>query len=68
VAELLDSIHDSEIVSRRDAAVLSFLKSNFENYRKQNDQLSEVLAELVQMLDLDGTGIDIYILLHLNQQ
>ena len=62
VAELLDGLRDTVIVSRGDAAVLSFMKSNFEKYCKQNDQLSEVLGELVQMLDLNGTGIDIFIL------
>lgn len=62
VAELLDGIHDSEIVSRRDVAVLSYLKSNFVDFQKQNNQLSAVLGELVKKLDFDGTGIDIYLL------
>lgn len=62
VAELLEGIHDTEIVSRGDAAVLSYLKANFEDFRKQNDQLSAVLGELVKKLDLDGTGIDIFLL------
>lgn len=62
VAELLEGIHDTEIVSRGDAAVLSYLKANFEDFRKQNDQLSAVLGELVKKLDLDGTGIDVYLL------
>lgn len=62
VAELLDVFHNSEIVSKRDAAVLNYLKLNTENFRKQNDQLSVVLGELVKKLDFDGTGIDIYLL------
>ena len=64
VAELLDGIsdHDIEIVSGRDAATLSFLKANYTDFQKNSEHLSVVLGELVQMLDLDGTGIDIYIL------
>ena len=67
VALLLDGIsdqdnHDIEIVSGRDAATLSFLKSNYTDFQKNSERLSVVLGELVKMLDLDGTGIDVYIL------
>lgn len=64
VAELLDGIsdHDIEIVSGRDAATLSFLKANYTDFQKNSERLSVVLGELVKMLDLDGTGIDVYIL------
>ena len=64
VAELLDGIsdHDIEIVRGRDAATLSFLKANYTDFQKNSERLSVVLGELVKMLDLDGTGIDIYIL------
>ena len=65
-AELLEELSSSErtttTISRGDAAILSYLRSNTENFRKQNDQLSAVLGELVKKLDLDGTGIDIYLL------
>lgn len=65
-SELLDGISsnnsDNEIVSSRDAAVLDFLKSNRDTFQKNNEQLSVVLGELVKMLDLDGTGLDIFIL------
>lgn len=65
-SELLDGISsnnsDNEIVSSRDAAVLDFLKSNRDTFQKNNQQLSVVLGELVKMLDLDGTGLDIFIL------
>jgi hypothetical protein len=54
--------HDIEIVSGRDAATLSFLKANYTDFQKNSERLSVVLGELVQLLDLDGTGIDIYIL------
>ena len=54
--------HDIEIVSGRDAATLSFLKANYTDFQKNSERLSVVLGELVRMLDLDGTGIDIYIL------
>ena len=64
VAEQLDGIsdHDIEIVSGRDAATLSFLKSNYDGFVQNSERLSVVLGELVKMLDLDGSGIDIYIL------
>lgn len=64
VAEQLDGMsnHDIEIVSGRDAATLSFLKANGTDFQKNSERLSVVLGELVKMLDLDGTGIDIYIL------
>ena len=64
VAEQLDGMsdHDIEIVSGRDAATLSFLKSNYDGFEQNSERLSVVLGELVKMLDLDGTGIDIYIL------
>lgn len=65
-SELLDGIlsnnSDNEIVSSRDAAVLDFLKSNRDTFQENNQQLSVVLGELVKMLDLDGTGLDIFIL------
>ena len=56
------SNHDIEIVSGRDAATLSFLKANYTDFQKNNERLSVVLGELVKMLDLDGSGIDIYLL------
>ena len=64
VAEQLDGMsdHDIEIVSGRDAATLSFLKSNYDGFVQNSERLSVVLGELVKMLDLDGSGIDIYIL------
>ena len=64
VAEQLDGMsnHDIEIVSGRDAATLSFLKANYTDFQKNSERLSVVLGELVKMLDLDGTGIDVYIL------
>ena len=64
VAEQLDGMsnHDIEIVSGRDAATLSFLKSNYDGFVQNSERLSVVLGELVKMLDLDGTGIDVYIL------
>ena len=63
VAELVDTVSsNSVLVSKTDAAVLSSLKESYDAYRKDNDQLSEVLGELVKMQDLDGSGIDTYIL------
>ena len=65
-AELLNGISennsDSEIVSSRDTSVLNFLKTNFETFQKNHEKLSVVLGELVRMLDLDGSGVDIYLL------
>ena len=65
-SELLDGISsnnsDNEIVSSRDAAVLNYLKSNHKTFQKNNEKLSVVLGELVKMLDLDGSGIDVYLL------
>ena len=65
-SELLDGISsnnsDNEIVSSRDAAVLNYLKSNHETFQKNNEKLSVVLGELVKMLDLDGSGVDVYLL------
>lgn len=62
VAELLDGIsdHDIEIVSGRDAAILSFLKSNYNGFVQSSKHLSVVLGELVKMLDLDGSSIDLF--------
>ena len=66
VAELIEGIsannNDSENVSSRDTTVLSFLKSNFETFQKNHEKLSVVLGELVKMLDLDGSGVDVYLL------
>lgn len=50
------------LVSKNDALTLRFLRENYEDYKKSNDQLAEVLGELVKMLDLDGSGIDAYLL------
>lgn len=65
-SELLDGISsnnsDNEIVSSRDAAVLNYLKSNHKTFQKNNEKLSVVLGELVKMLDLDGSGVDVYLL------
>ena len=65
-SELLDGISsnnsDSEIVSSRDTSVLNYLKSNHETFQKNNEKLSVVLGELVKMLDLDGSGFDVYLL------
>ncbi len=64
VASLLNGNESSSTVafSKLDASVLSSLKDNYEYYCKQNNQLSAVLGELVKKLDLDGTGIDVYLL------
>ncbi len=66
VAELIDGVsvkdNDSEIVSSRDAAVLNYLKSNLETFQENNEKLSVVLGELVKMLNLDGSGVDVYLL------
>ena len=65
-AELLNGISennsDSEIVSSRDTTVLNFLKTNFETFQKNHEKLSVVLGELVKMLDLNGSGVDVYLL------
>ena len=65
-SELLDGISsnnsDNEIVSNRDAAVLNYLKSNHKTFQKNNEKLSVDLGELVKMLDLDGSGVDVYLL------
>ena len=65
-SELLDGISwnnsDNEIVSSRDAAVLNYLKSNLETFQENNEKLSVVLGELVKMLDLNGSGVDVYLL------
>ena len=65
-SELLDGISsnnsDNELVSSRDAAVLNYLKSNHKTFQKNNEKLSVVLGELVKMLDLDGSGVDVYLL------
>lgn len=53
---------DAEIISCIDVAVLKFLKSNFETFQKNYEKLSVVLGELVRMLDLDGSGVDVYLL------
>ena len=65
VAELVDTVSESSnsvLVSKMDAEVLSSLRESYDDYRKSNEQLSEVLGELVKMQNLDGSGIDTYIL------
>lgn len=72
IAELADAsstIHTSTIetsggvfVSKTDAAVLKSLREANDDYRKVNEQLSAVLGELAKMLDLDGSGVDVYLL------
>ncbi len=72
IAELTDAsstIHTSKIetsggvfVNKTDAAVLISLREASADYRKVNEQLSTVLGELVKMLDLDGSGVDAYLL------
>jgi len=47
---------------RRCARHLNYLKSNHETFQKNNEKLSVVLGELVKMLDLDGSGVDVYLL------
>lgn len=53
---------DGVFVSKMDAAVLMSLREASADYRKVNEQLSTVLGELVKMLDLDGSGVDVYLL------
>ena len=64
VATLLNEVINSatETVSSMDATVLSFFRDNYEEYQKVNDKLGAVLCELVKKLDLDGTGIEVYLL------
>ena len=64
VATLLNEVTNSatETVNSMDATVLSFFRDNYEDYQKVNDQLAVVLGELVNKLDLDGTGIEVYLL------
>ena len=61
------SKQQTKVVSCRDAAVLNFLKTNYENYRKSNEQLSVVLGELVKKLDYDGSGIDVFLLHYVSE-
>ena len=53
---------DGVFVSKTDAAVLLSLREASADYRKVNEQLSAVLGELAKMLDLDGSGVDVYLL------
>ena len=64
VATLLNEVTNSatETVNSMDATVLSFFRDNYEDYQTVNDQLAVVLGELVNKLDLDGTGIEVYLL------
>lgn len=61
------SKQQTKVVSCRDAVVLSYLKTNYENLRKSNEQLSVVLGELVKKLDFDGSGIDIFLLHYVSE-
>ena len=49
-------------VSKEDAATLRSLHDGLDDYRESADKLGVVLEELVKMLDLDGSGIDAYLL------
>ena len=49
-------------VSEEDAVTLRSLQAGLESYRESADKLGVVLEELVKMLDLDGSGIDAYLL------
>lgn len=49
-------------VSEWDAIILRDLRRQQPNYNESVDKLGVVLEDLVNMLDLDGSGIDVYIL------
>lgn len=42
--------------------ILKSLQEGLSDYRSSADKLGVVLEELVKMLDLDGSGIDVYLL------
>ena len=45
-------------------AIVRDLRQSLSDYQDCYDKIGVVLDELVKMLDLDGTGIDIYLLLY----
>ena len=45
-------------------AIMRDLRRNLSGYQECYDKIGVVLDELVKMLDLDGTGIEIYLLLY----
>ncbi|MBQ8453195.1 MAG: hypothetical protein IJ539_05385 [Prevotella sp.] len=47
---------------KMDASVLRSVEANFLEYQNCIDKLGVVLEELVRMMDLDGTGVDVYLL------
>ena len=47
-----------------DAVTLQSLQDGLNDYRESSEKLGVVLEELVKMLDLDGSGIDVYLLLY----
>ena len=45
-----------------DVTILKSLRELQSDFRDSTEKLGVVLEELVKMLDLDGTGIDVYLL------
>lgn len=56
------SENQTKNVSELDASVLKDLRRLQPYFNDGMDKLGIVLEELVNMLDLDGTGIDVYLL------
>ena len=61
INDALEAVKESK-VSEMAVATLKSLESGFEDYQKSVDKLGVVLEDLVNMLDADGTGIDVYLL------
>ena len=47
---------------KMDASVLRSIEANFLEYQNCVHKLGVVLEELVRMMDIDGTGVDVYLL------
>lgn len=49
-------------VNKLNQYIISSLSDGLHDYHQSIDKLGVVLEELVNMLDLDGSGIDVYLL------
>lgn len=59
---MVDGLNGERPINEMDVATLSDLYGSLDDFRKSSEKLSVVLEELVGKLNIDGTGIDVYLL------
>lgn len=59
---MVDGLTGERPINEMDVAALSDLYGSLDDFRKSSEKLSVVLDELVKKLDLDGSGIEVFLL------